>query len=178
MILLLNGAFGIGKTTIARKLASAIPDSLLFDPELIGIPLQHLTRLSGHKVDDFQDLALWRRLTIQAIRAARWRASSVIVPMAISNLSYLNGLRSGISRFEPHLLHFCLTAPEDVVHSRLEKRGADRIRDEWQFRRASECCNAHVSDAFAEHVDTSNKLPDEIATILLASFRESVAARR
>ncbi len=33
MIIFINGAFGVGKTTIAENLVSRIPNSLLFDPE-------------------------------------------------------------------------------------------------------------------------------------------------
>ena len=67
----LNGAFGIGKTTVARALVKRLPRAVLFDPEPIGVLLQRFRR-----VDDFQDLRAWRRLTIFGIRIARmqWKA--------------------------------------------------------------------------------------------------------
>ncbi|MEE3922370.1 hypothetical protein V2I01_41005 [Micromonospora sp. BRA006-A] len=36
MIVWLNGAFGVGKTTTARLLTNALPDARLFDPEFLG----------------------------------------------------------------------------------------------------------------------------------------------
>jgi len=54
VILLLNGAFGIGKTTVARALVARLPRSVLFDPELIGMALQGTA-------GDFQDRKAWRR---------------------------------------------------------------------------------------------------------------------
>ena len=167
LILLLNGAFGVGKTTVARAVVSRIPGALLFDPEIAGIGLQRLTRLVGRSKDDFQDFAAWRKLTITGLRVARYQWTSIIVPMAISNTSYLDELRDGIGQFEPRVLHYCLVAPKEIVHSRLKLRGSNPVQHSWQFRRASECCDAHTSAAFAEHVDATNRTPDEIASALV-----------
>ena len=35
-VIWLNGAFGVGKTTVARALAAELPDALVVDPEDIG----------------------------------------------------------------------------------------------------------------------------------------------
>ena len=126
MVILLNGSFGIGKTTTARALERALPNAVLFDPERIGWVLQRLPRwisLAGHGADDFQDMPLWRFLTIHGIRLARQFRSTVIVPMAFSNLDYLNQIRESISAFEPDVRHLCLVAPLDVVKERLAGRG-------------------------------------------------------
>lgn len=42
MIVWINGAFGAGKTTTGRELIELIPNSTLFDPEVIGGALTHL----------------------------------------------------------------------------------------------------------------------------------------
>ncbi|MBW2415202.1 MAG: hypothetical protein JRG76_11905 [Deltaproteobacteria bacterium] len=68
MIVLLNGAFGIGKTTVARGLRARMPGSGIFDPEMIGFVLR---RLPGVRVNDYQDLAAWRLLTVAGARACR-----------------------------------------------------------------------------------------------------------
>jgi hypothetical protein len=168
MILLLNGAFGIGKTTVARALVARLPGSRPFDPELAGIALQRASRLAGRRVDDFQDLPLWRRLTTAGLRLARLRSPTIVVPMTISNPAYLAELRAGIARFEPRLLHACLVAPVAVVHARLRERGAHPETHPWEFRRAAECCAVHGRAEFATHVDASERTPDEIAATLSA----------
>lgn len=157
MILLLNGAFGIGKTTVARALVARLPRGVLFDPELIGMALQRVRR-----VDDFQDLALWRRLTIAGLRATRLVWPNVVVPMAFSNLAYLDEVRDGLRRFEPRVLHVCLVAPLAVVEERLRSRKAEA----WAFRQAAECCRAHARDEFAVHIDAT-RTPEEIAGEIL-----------
>lgn len=42
MIIMINGAFGSGKTTTARNLQKVVPGSMLFDPEEIGYMLRKL----------------------------------------------------------------------------------------------------------------------------------------
>ncbi|CAM5243529.1 hypothetical protein SALBM217S_06468 [Streptomyces griseoloalbus] len=59
MIVWVNGAFGAGKTTTAHELIELIPNSTLFDPEVIGGALERLLppkRLA--EVGDFQDLPI------------------------------------------------------------------------------------------------------------------------
>ena len=163
--MLLNGAFGIGKTVVARALVARLPDSFLFDPEKIGRVLQHGGRLAGRAVGDFQDLPSWRRLTVLALRTARAFRSNIVVPMTFSNAFYLGEIRQGISRFEAQVFHFCLVAPVEVVHARLRERGSDpNGRDgAWQFRRATECCVVHGQPIFAEQISAVGRGPEEIA---------------
>ena len=92
MVVFLDGAFGIGKTTVARRLRALLPGSAIFDPEWVGLVLRRLPRaisLAGRGTDDFQDLPLWRRGSVLGIRAARAVRDPVIVPMAFSNRAYL-----------------------------------------------------------------------------------------
>lgn len=54
-MIFINGTFGVGKTTVARLLAQRLPRSMIYDPELLGVVLQRLSR-PFKRIDDFQDL--------------------------------------------------------------------------------------------------------------------------
>ena len=168
MILLVNGAFGIGKTSVARALVQRLDRSMLFDPELIGMPLQRTLRVLGTSVDDFQNLPIWRRLTVQCLRAARIVAKNVVVPMTFSNPDYLDEVRNGIAAFEPSVRHVCLVAPIEVVRARLIGRGSSPDAHGWSHRRAAECCAAHHDPVFAEQIDATNRTAAELAEVILA----------
>jgi hypothetical protein len=142
---------------------------VLFDPEPIGVLLQRTARLAGRNVDDFQDLWLWRRLTIVALRLARLVYPVVVVPMAFSNLSYLDEIRAGIRRYEPDVRHFCLTAPLEIVRDRLSQRQTTAADAEWQSRRAEECCAVHSRPEFTRHVDAARSV-EAVVQELLASI--------
>lgn len=136
----------------------------MFDPELIGLPIQRLSRLAGRDVPDFQDLPIWRRASVHALRVAHAVSPTLVVPMAISEERYLREIREGIERYGIETRHFCLVAPLEVVEQRLLKRGATREKNEWEFRRAAECCRVHGSTGFSVQVDASTLPPSELAS--------------
>lgn len=73
MIIGINGAFGAGKTTLARELQRRLPDAVTFDPEGVGYQLWKWLPPEG----DFQYLPSWHELVIATAsaesRANRWR---------------------------------------------------------------------------------------------------------
>jgi predicted kinase len=170
MVVLLNGAFGVGKTTVARQLVRLLPGSVLFDPELIGFALKRLPAfvpLRGRGTSDYQDLALWRSLTVSVGRICQRVHPTVIVPMAFSNRAYLTEIRDGLRGRNQRVLHFCLTAPLAVVEARLRGRGAEQ----WCFRRAAECCAAHDDPFFAEQIPTEDRTPGEVTEAIADRVR-------
>jgi len=69
MIIMINGAFGVGKTTTANKLLELIDNSMIFDPEEVGFMLRNIItddiKYDDEKKNDFQALELWRVLTVK-----------------------------------------------------------------------------------------------------------------
>ncbi len=167
MFVLINGAFGIGKSTVARELRSLLPRSVIFDPEWVGLALQ---RIPGRRVRDFQDLASWRRLTVAGARCVGAVRTHIIIPMAFSNSAYLDEVLAGLATSGRPVHHFCLTAPLEVVRERLTARGEPQSDPAWSWvhRRAAECCEAHQSPAFATHVSTDKRPPSLVAAQLVA----------
>ena len=175
MHLLINGAFGIGKSTVARELRSLLPRSVIFDPEWVGLTLQ---RLPGYRASDFQHLAAWRSLTVAGARVVGSVRSPVIIPMAFSESAYLQQVRSGLARSGRPVLHFCLTAPLEVIRERLAARG-EALHDPryaWVHRRAAECWAAHRASDFAVHVRTEGRSPAAIAAEIAACSRHEAGA--
>lgn len=124
---MINGAFGVGKTTVSYQLHESLPQSMLFDPEEIGFMLREMLPASIKKTEsttgDFQDFALWRQLTIDvAHRFKQQYHSTLIIPMTIRNPHYYSELRQGLCSVDEQLLNFCLTARKSTIEERLEKR--------------------------------------------------------
>jgi hypothetical protein len=59
----------VGKTTTAHQLLRRFPGNVLLDSEEIGYFLQRVLGPAA-TVGDFQDLLLWRSLTVDMARAA------------------------------------------------------------------------------------------------------------
>src|ERR1022692_560767 len=113
MLVIINGAFGVGKTTVVGILRQRLHGSTLFDPERIGYILHRLPSFfpfSTRRFDDYQDSAFWRSITVRlASRQARCRGV-VLLPMCFSNLVYLDEIRSGVESRGCAVQHLCLTA--------------------------------------------------------------------
>jgi chloramphenicol 3-O-phosphotransferase len=169
MIVVINGSFGVGKTTIAKLILRSLPGSAIYDPEWVGFVFRRLPKwikLNGSGSDDYQDIALWRRSTVAGVRLFRSVASGpVIVPMAFSRRNYFDEVITGIEALDSELRVFCLKASLETVKKRLVGRGTkiEGPGAEWIARRIIECAEAHNDPHFGEPVDTEDHSAREVA---------------
>ena len=169
MIVMLNGSFGVGKTTVAKLLRRSLPGSAIYDPEWVGFVLRRLpqwVKLNGSGSDDYQDVVLWRRSAVAGVRLFRLCASGpVIVPMAFSRRDYFDEVIRGIEPLDSELRVFCLKASLTTVKNRLVGRGTkiEGPGAEWIARRIIECVEAHNDPHFGEPVDTEGRSAREVA---------------
>jgi chloramphenicol 3-O-phosphotransferase len=172
-VILINGSFGVGKTTVAGLLRRRLPGSVIVDPELLGIAMLMLSKAwpFGQRVADFQDLRAWRHASACAIRIMERLRSTIIVPMAFSNRVHLGELQRSIGGGGVEIFHFCLVAPHEVVLERLRQREGRRGPSPWQLRRSAECCAAHLSPDFAVQIPTAARTPEEIADDIVRRVR-------
>lgn len=170
MFLLLNGSFGIGKTTAAEGLARQLPGAAISDPEAVGYLLRRLPAvLVGlrRQPNDYQDMALWRRLIVHQARWVHRRAEIVIVPMAFTNRAYLHGFADALGAIAP-VQRVCLVAPLAVIRARLAARAAKDGRSgltPFELKRSAECAAAHADPFFGTPVDATATIEQVVAAI-------------
>ena len=169
MVVMINGSFGAGKSTVAKLLRNRLPGSIIYDPERVGFVLSRLPkwiRLKGMGTDDYQHMDLWRWCAVAGVRVFRVLARGpVIVPMAFSDRDYFDEIVAGIRRFDGELRVFCLRASVATAKQRLVARG-DRVEgagSEWIARRVVECVDAHRDPHFGEPVETDGRPAGDVA---------------
>jgi adenylate kinase family enzyme len=159
MIIMINGAFGVGKTTISNELLSEIENCMLFDPEMVGFMLRSIIpdeiKQIEAKTGDFQDLHLWKELTVKIANLLITNyKTNLIVPMTIRNFEYFNYIFNGFKSLDKQTYHFCLTANKETIFERLKNRGEEE--GNWCFQQTEKCLKAYNENDFGEYIDTEN----------------------
>ncbi|WAZ19762.1 NUDIX domain-containing protein [Streptomyces cinnabarinus] len=181
MIVWINGAFGAGKTTTARELIELIPNSTLFDPEVIGGALPYLLppkRLA--EVGDFQDLPIWRRLVIDTAAAMLAElGGTLVVPMTLLRQEYRDEIFGGLAARRIAVRHVLLAPAETILRERIAQREVPDVPDgelrtrQWSYDQIEPYRSALASwlTADAHPVDNGRLTPRQTA----ARIAEAVA---
>jgi hypothetical protein len=174
MIVFINGPFGIGKSTVADLLVARLPSSLIFDAEFVGYFLRRVIPAS-EQTSDFQDLPMWRALTITTARLLRAQYGwTLVMPMTIWHRPYFDEILGGLRADDPDVHHFCLTATMPTLEARIR---ASNEAVEWRLAHAERCLTAFQSPAFATQLPTDGKTPEAITEQILAQLpHEQTAA--
>ena len=169
MIVMINGAFGVGKTSVANELIRKLDGAMLFDPEMVGFMLRHIItdemKLDSEKTGDFQDLEMWKPLTIYVARQLRETyGKDLIVPMTIYNKDYFNTIHNGFLQVDPETYHFCLTANKKTIHRRLLERGEKE--GDWCFEQTDKCLAGFGDSLFEQFISTEEVSVEEIVEFI------------
>lgn len=162
---MINGAFGVGKTTIANTLQNEIEHSMIYDPEEIGYMLRNVIPIDIKRTEsttgDFQDLELWKELTVDvAKRLITKYKINLIVPMTIRKIEYFHFIYNGFKSIDDQTHHFCLSASKETIYERLRLRGEEE--GNWCFQQTDKCLEAYKQYDFGEYIDTEKNSIIEI----------------
>jgi hypothetical protein len=126
VIIWINGGFGAGKTTLAEELHRRLPETMVYDPEDVGLMLWKWMQPNG----DFQHLPSWRELVVAtALSLRRHHAETLIVPMSLIRDAYRAEILVGLADAGEDVLHVFLEADAGALRQRLNARVTRPGRD-------------------------------------------------
>jgi cytidylate kinase len=168
MIIWLNGPFGVGKTTTARILVDALPGSAIFDTEEIGYMLRP-TLAARRPVEDFQDWAPWRSLSIAAIdELARYLDADIIVPQTVVVREYWGELLDGLRGAGQDVAAVTLDVGPEEHERRITTDEVETQAVEWRRMRAVDFAAARPWLATTSTViDTTTLAPGDVVEQIL-----------
>ncbi|MEY9965090.1 8-oxo-dGTP pyrophosphatase MutT (NUDIX family) [Streptacidiphilus sp. MAP12-16] len=181
MIVWVNGAFGVGKTSTVRELLELIPGSTVFDPESVGEYLrQELPPEELATVHDYQDLPAWRRLVPEAAAALLAQVSgTLIAPMTLLRQDYRDEIFGALAARRIPVHHVLLHAEETILRKRIEADEVDRQARQWRLDHVDAYEQARgwlATDAVT--VDTAELTPRQAAERIEAIVRSGSARCR
>ena len=174
MIIWINGGFGAGKTTLAEELHRRLPDTVVYNPEDVGIMLWKWMRPN----DDFQHLPSWRELVVAtALSLRRHHAETLIVPMSLIRDAYRAEILGGLADAGEEVLHVFLEADAGVLRERVNARAgipansaANQSAREWALSRVDAGVAAATRQPAGTLLLRSDRLtPAELADEVLAA---------
>lgn len=186
MIVWLNGAFGVGKTSTARELTDLIPGSTLYDPEVTGGTLRRLLpREHPGVAGDHRELPVWRRLVIDTAAAMLDElGGTLVVPMTLLRQNHRDEIFGGLAARRIEVRHVLLAPDETILRQRAatreeyagatgsgagpERRAADPV-DAFRAELPWLTADAHV-------VDTGGLTPRQAAVRIAEAIRTGAAA--
>lgn len=126
MIIWINGAFGAGKSSAARELVDLIPNSTLFDPEVVaGALTQLLPAKRLAEAGDVQSLPVWRRLVVDTAAAMLAElGGTLIVPMTLLRQDHRDEIFGGLAARRIPVRHVLLAPAETILRERIAAREA------------------------------------------------------
>jgi len=173
MLLWLNGAFGVGKSTTAQLIVKRDARWRIFDPEQVGYMLR--ANLSDQSFgDDFQHLPTWRRLVPVVAAAIRDQTGQdLVVVQTVLRSDYWTELEQGARSQDLKVFHVLLDADVTSLRQRIETSD-DQTARLWRLDHLDRYASSRqwLVDMADVVVDTTDASPDHVAQQVLAAVGE------
>lgn len=164
MIIWISGAYGVGKSTLAKAMAEKMENALIFDAEEVG------NAVRGNYPNNpygyiFEDYPLWGEFCYKLLKDIHNKFhKNILVPMTlVRSESYKiieNLIRDGI---ETHFI--ILEASHQNIHDRILARGEDEGCWCMKNIEMARACSGSLPGGV--HIETDGKSADELANIVL-----------
>ena len=167
MIYWLNGAYGVGKTTVAQGLKPLLHNAHIFDPELIGNGIRDNYPANLFR-ETFEEYPLWLETNYRLLKDIYERYDGdIIAPMTLLQESSYTAIIGRLLDDGIPVRYIFLDADEATLKHRMIDSGREKP-DSWCVRHIPACLAAQASETHAVHIPTVGRTPEDIAQEIAA----------
>ncbi|WP_432575067.1 AAA family ATPase [Kineococcus sp. SYSU DK005] len=172
MIVWINGAHGVGKSTTSALVQQLVPGSRVLNAEKVGETLMDITP-SLPTSGNFQHWPPWRTLVVEtAHRVLQYTGGVLVMPMTVLVQAYWREISEGLADHGIGVRHFVLHADQDTLRARIV---GDAVLGPSSFRLGYLQDYAEAARAWlhreGEVVDTTDLTPDRVAERIAQAVR-------
>ncbi len=168
MIYWLNGAYGVGKTTVSKHLVKMLRNGHVFDPELIGDGIRDNYPESLF-FETYEQYPLWLELNYKLLKDLCSRYDGdIVAPMTLLKKESYEAIIKRLKNDGIDVCYIYLDADEKTLRHRLIDLGHEKP-DSWCVQHISICLEVQREDRFAIHIDTVGKTPEMISNEIIAA---------
>ena len=166
MIYWINGAYGVGKSTVAEALCRKLPKAHIFDAEEVGNAVRDNYPEKCKNGILFENYVLWRELNYKLLKDIYEKyEGDILVPMTLTlDVSYVE-IIDRLRQDEIPVCCIILDGDWQTIHDRILQRGESESC--WCMQNISMCLRAQQNDPRGIHVCTVDRTPEQIAEEIL-----------
>ena len=167
MIYWLNGAYGVGKTTVAEALQPQLHNAHIFDPELIGNGIRDNYPANLFR-ETFEEYPLWLETNYRLLKDLYERYDGdIIAPMTLLQESSYTAIIGRLLDDGIPVRYIYLDADEATLKHRMIDSGREKP-DSWCVGHIPVCLAVQAAETHAVHVPTVGRTPEQIAAQIAA----------
>ena len=176
MIIWIDGAYGVGKSTLAEKLHGLLPNSSIFDAENVGNAVRDNMPQSVYYSETFEGYPLWFHVCNELLTEVTDRFDGVVlVPMTLMQRDSFPKFADPLREKGIEIVHVLLESSGEIIHDRILERGENE--DCWCMRHIDDCLSAqqHYEDVIRVQSfgQTAEELAKEVVQALgLSTWKE------
>ena len=167
MIYWLNGAYGVGKTTVAEALQPLLSNAHIFDPEMVGNGIRD-NYPDSLFCETYEEYPIWLETNYKLLKDLYERYDGdIIAPMTLLQESSYTAIIGRLLGDGIPARYIYLDADEATLKHRMIDSGREEP-DSWCVRHIPACLDAQAADTRAVHIPTVNRTPEDIADEIAA----------
>ena len=162
MIIWIDEAYGVGKSTLAEKLHELLPNSFIFDAENVGNAVRDNMPRSIYYGETFEEYPLWFHVCNELLTELNDQFDGVIlVPMTLMRQESFARFAEPLRGQGIEIVHVLLESSREIIHDRILERGESE--DCWCMRHIDECLSAQQQFEDVIRVQSIDQTADELA---------------